>query len=204
MPVTRKQKNKTRRSREADMISDLENMDVMRGSSHYEREDREFGNSLRKLESPSNDALVDHNSNFHFNSTENDISWCTGNGRSSGETDSSSELNRLSGDLNQRITQEVNGLMSIVSMQIQSAINEAVNEHVLSQIQAYLRSINEQPPQKGWNFPGEIPERKSENALNRNARSTSGDELLRYVNHNKKEKDTPYSSIRKQRENLAQ
>ena len=38
--------------------------------SHYEREDIEYGNSVRRLESPSNDALVDHNSNTHSNSGE--------------------------------------------------------------------------------------------------------------------------------------
>ena len=64
MPVTIKQKSKTRKSREADMISDLENMDVLIENSHYERADSEFGNSIRRPESPSYDALVDHNSNI--------------------------------------------------------------------------------------------------------------------------------------------
>ena len=44
MPTTRKQKTTARRSREADMLSDLENMDVMPGNDHVEREDIEFGN----------------------------------------------------------------------------------------------------------------------------------------------------------------
>ena len=42
MRVTRKQKNKARSSREADMISDLKNMDVMIRSSHYERREANF------------------------------------------------------------------------------------------------------------------------------------------------------------------
>ena len=41
-----------------------------------------------------------------------------GNGESSGEIDSSSELNRLSGELNQRKAQEMNGLMISVSMPV--------------------------------------------------------------------------------------
>ena len=69
MPVTRKQTCKPRRSREADdMISDEENMDVMIGSSNYEREDCEFGNSIRRPESLSYDPRIDHNSNAHSNS----------------------------------------------------------------------------------------------------------------------------------------
>ena len=56
MPTTRKQKNYARRSRKAEMLSDEENMDVMLGSNHYEREGSEFGNSIRRPESPSSDA----------------------------------------------------------------------------------------------------------------------------------------------------
>ena len=39
------------------MISDLEKMEVMIGSSRF---DTEIGNSVRRPESPSFDALVDH------------------------------------------------------------------------------------------------------------------------------------------------
>ena len=63
MPVTREQMNKDRRSRVADMISDLENKDVMIWSGHFEIEISEFGNSVRRPESPSYEALTDHNSN---------------------------------------------------------------------------------------------------------------------------------------------
>ena len=52
------QKSKARRSREADMISDLENIDVMIGSGHSEKEDSEIGNSVRRPESPTNAALI--------------------------------------------------------------------------------------------------------------------------------------------------
>ena len=35
MPLTRSKKAKTRRSREVDILSDIENMDVMLGSGEY-------------------------------------------------------------------------------------------------------------------------------------------------------------------------
>ena len=63
------------------MISDFENLDVMIGSSHYEREDSEFGNSVRTPESLSYDALVNHNSNTHSNSSENSFRGFAGNGQ---------------------------------------------------------------------------------------------------------------------------
>ena len=118
------------------MISGLENMDVMIGSSLYEREGSEFGNSVRRPESRSNDTLVDHNSNNHSNSRENEIRAFAGNGQISEEISANNEMNRLTGKLNQRIAQEINGLMSSVSMQMQRVINQAIKEQVVPQMQA--------------------------------------------------------------------
>ena len=106
-------------------------------------------------ESPRYDALTDHNSNNHSNSRKNENRGFAGNDRSSGAINSSSELHRLSGESNGRLTQKMNGLMTSVSVQIQRAIHEAINEQVLPQTQASLRSVNGQPPQRGWNLPGE-------------------------------------------------
>ena len=49
------------------MMSDLASMDIMIGSGHYDREDSEIGNSVKRPESPSYDVLIDHNSNCHSN-----------------------------------------------------------------------------------------------------------------------------------------
>ena len=92
MPVTN-----ARRSRELDMISDLENMDVTIGSGNYGREESVFGNSVRRPGSTCCDAIIDHNSNSH-STRERMIS--------ENEVDSGSQLKGLSGDLNQGITQE--------------------------------------------------------------------------------------------------
>ena len=47
MPTTRKQQSRARKSREADMLSDIENMDVLLDTNHFEREESEFSNSVR-------------------------------------------------------------------------------------------------------------------------------------------------------------
>ena len=65
-------------------------------------------------------------------------------------------------ELNQRKLQEMNALMNSVSLKIQRAMNEAMNEQVLPHLESYFRSVNGQPPHRGWNIPGERPERKSE------------------------------------------
>ena len=82
-------------------------------------------------------------------------------------------MNRLSGELNQRIIQEVNDLISSVRSQIQMTISEAINDHVLPQIQANLKSRQEQVPRMGWNVPAERPE--IEEAFNRKFRSSFKD-----------------------------
>ena len=104
MPVTRKQKNKASVSREADSILDLKNMDVLIGYSHFEREGSEFGNSVGRPESPSYDALKDHNSNFYSNPRENVIRESGSNGQISGEASSSYEFSKLSRKMTQWIT----------------------------------------------------------------------------------------------------
>ena len=71
------------------MISDLEKLDVMIGNCHYEKEDSEYGNSVRRPESRSYDALIDHNSNNHSNSRMNETKGFAGNRQMSGEINSS-------------------------------------------------------------------------------------------------------------------
>ena len=77
----------------------------------------------------------------------------------------------------------MNSLMNSVSLQIQRIINEAINEPVLPELQAYLRSVNRQPPHRGWNLLGERPERNFEDTFSRKVRSSSRDELLWNLNH---------------------
>ena len=73
------------------MISDLEKMDVMIGNCPYEKEDSEYGNSVRRPESRSFDALIDHNSNNQSNSrmNENGTKEFADNRQMSGEIKSS-------------------------------------------------------------------------------------------------------------------
>ena len=86
---SKKVKSKIGRSKEADMISDLETFGVMIGSCHYEKADSEFGNSVRRPESRSYDALIDHNSNSHSKTRESKTKGFAGNRQLSGEINSS-------------------------------------------------------------------------------------------------------------------
>ena len=78
--------------------------------------------------------------NSRSNSHETEIRTYAQNKHNSRETDSDSELKRLSGEINQKITQEMSAFMSSVSSQIQKAVNKAVRDQILPQIQASLRA----------------------------------------------------------------
>ena len=116
MPTTRKQKSKVRKSKEADMLSDSENMDIMLGTNLFEREESELSNSIRRPGSPCYNALVNNDSNSHCNSRENEIRGFASHSHNSGGTESSGEFNRLTVELNQRITEEMDELMSSVGI----------------------------------------------------------------------------------------
>ena len=78
----------------------------------------------------------------------------------------------------------MNDLMSSVSTQIQRAINEAMNEQVLPQIQATLRFGPGQVPNRRSEVQARRPECRSEEVLNRNFRSSFWDELFRDFDRN--------------------
>ena len=94
----------------------------------------------RKRDSPCYDTSVNQNTNSHSNSLEAELRTYTQNVQKFRGTDSNCVLNRLSGELNQRRTQEMGDFMSTVSSHIQRAINEAISDQMLPQIQNTIES----------------------------------------------------------------
>ena len=174
MPTTRKQK-KARKSRGLEMLSDIENLDIMLGENHFGAQERE--GSL-------NSNLPRRSRSFACN--ESDIE--DGNGgrprrnidsrmnaecdRNSITGDSSAEINRLSSDLNSRISREKDEMMNSVSVQIQRAINDAISTQVLPQIQNVIMARSGHRARKGWDVPSERPVLNSEVQRDLNAKSS--------------------------------
>ena len=152
MPTTREQK-KARKSREQDMLSDDENLDIMLGGNSLDREESISTNLGRRPESPCYGKLLNQNGQSHSNSREAETSSYARNGHSAREVDSSSQYNRLLGESNQMSSQEMRDFMSTVISQIQKAINEAINDQILPQIQVTLRSGQGQMPERRWEVP---------------------------------------------------
>ena len=64
MPTTRKQK-KTRKSRGLEMLSDIENLDILLGGDHFEREESEDRNLARRPESVNCNASENNEENLY-------------------------------------------------------------------------------------------------------------------------------------------
>ena len=178
MPNTRKQK-KARKSRGVEMLSDIENLDIMLGGNHLERGESEFSDSIRRPNSPNCNALEDDEEDNYLNSRENRSSNSANYGLNSAGTDSSAEINRISGELNLKISKEMDEVINSVSVHIERAINDAISNQVLPQIQNALSAGSGPVTQKGWNILAERPERITEDSSNLKTRSSSKSESLR-------------------------
>ena len=131
MPSTRKQRAKERRSRQIDIMSDAENLDVMLGS--YPRNDLENDfdrNDEMDLESNRTRAdLAQNNEDFRLllNSNSREIS------------ESTVETMRL---VNSEVTKKIDELRRELNSQLVDAINSAITEKVLPDIRNMVTSQN--------------------------------------------------------------
>ena len=173
MPTTRKQK-KARKSRGLETLSDIENLDIMLGENHF---------STREREGSLNSNLARRSRSFASNESENEDgkmgrNWRNFNSRTNTQRDrnsvtgnSSAEINRLSSELNSRISREMDEMMNSVSVQIQRAISDAISTQVLPQIQNVIMAGSGHGTRKGWGAPPERPELISEVQRNLNAKN---------------------------------
>ena len=173
MPTTRKQK-KARKSRGLEMLSDIENLDIMLGENHFSTREREGSlnsnlprrsRSFGSNESENEDGNVDRNQRNNNSRTNTDCD------RNSFTGNSSAEINRLSSELNSRISRELDEMMNSVSVQIQRVISDAISTQVLPQIQNVIMAGSGHGTKKGWAVPSERPEPISEVQRNLNAKS---------------------------------
>ena len=173
MPTTRKQK-KARKSRGLEMLSYIENLDIMLVENHFTSREREGSlnsnlpgrpRSFASNESENEDGNmgeIERNISSRTN-TERDRNSITGN--------SSAEINRLSSELNSRNSRKMDEMMNSVSVQIQRAISDAISTQVLPQIQNIMKVGSGHGTRKGWDVPAERPELISEVQRNLNAKN---------------------------------
>ena len=132
MPSTRKQKVKERCSRQLDMMSDVENVDIMLGS--FSRDDEE--NAISE-----NGVNLDSGSNRPHQSSnvigEDFRSLLNTNSRENSEI--SIETTRMiNEEISNQISRKLNEIKNSVNNQIQDAISSAITEKILPSIQITL------------------------------------------------------------------
>ena len=161
------------------MLSDIENLDIMLGENHF---------NARERDGSLNSNLPRRSGSFISNESENDeesthrdqrvINPGTSADldRNSVTANSSAEINRLSSELNSRISREMVEMTNSASVQIQRAINEAISNQVLPQIQNVIMAGSKHVTRTGWNVPAERPEPNPEIKRNLNAKNNPRNE----------------------------
>ena len=131
MPSTRKRKAKERRSRQVDIMSDLENVDVMVGS--YSRNDEGNDQSENELKLDSESSSLQRNSNI----TGEDFRSLLTNSRENSEI--TIETTRLiNEEISNQMSRRLNEIKISLNSQIQDAITTAIASSVLPSIQKTL------------------------------------------------------------------
>ena len=132
MPSTRKQKAKERRSRQLDMLSDVENVDIMLGS--YSRDDEENNVSENEVNLDSGSSRPQQSSNVIG---EDFRSLLNTNSRENSEI--TIETTRLiNEEISHQMSRKLNEIKTSLNSQIQDAITAAITSTVLPSIQNTL------------------------------------------------------------------
>ena len=145
MPTTRKQK-KARKSRGLEILSDIENLDIMLGENHFNdtrRDESLDGTSIRRQESIITNNLENEEMDLHSDHRNLGIGTSTGYDRNSASIDSQAEINKLSSELNSRISREMDVMMDSVSSQIQRAISDAINNQICPRFKTSLWPVQD-------------------------------------------------------------
>ena len=157
------------------MLSDIENIDIMLGENHFKARERDGSlnsNLPRRSRSFASTESENENGNVGRNQRNDHSRTNTEYDQNSVTANSSAEINRLSSELNSRISREMDEMMTSVSVQIQRAISDAISTQVLPQIQNVIMAGSGHGTRKGWDVPPERPELNSEVQRNLNAKNS--------------------------------
>ena len=106
MSTTRKQK-RARNSRGLEMLSDIGNLVIMLGERHSEREESVDSNSAKRPKRANSNVLENNEENMYLDHREMGLGNDGDPGQNCTSANSNAELNRLSSELNSRISREM-------------------------------------------------------------------------------------------------
>ena len=131
MPSTRKQNAKNRRSRQLDIMFDVENVDVLQGSylrndeNNASEDEMNLDSGSNRPQQISNVIGEDFRSLLNTNSREN-----------SQVTIDTTRM--ISDEISNQISRRLNEIKTSINFQIQDAISDAITERILPSIQNSL------------------------------------------------------------------
>ena len=102
-------------------MSDLENLNVMKDSSHYQSEESDFDDLTIRPYSQNRENSAKRNSNSNPNSRRKETRGFAWNAHSTSSICSNKDLKCPTGEINYRITLEPNGWIDSFNLQIQNA-----------------------------------------------------------------------------------
>ena len=133
MPSTRRQKAKARKSREMDMMSDMDNLDIMLGNGNSNPIERELAEAIDQ-----SSVHSDSETNLYQRDEYGSFSHENGERR---QNDVRQSFETFSNEFNLRLSQEMDSMMAMVHNQINRAISTAISEKVLPEIQNIVSSM---------------------------------------------------------------
>ena len=138
MPSTRRQKAKARKSRELDMLSDYDNMDVMLGDGNSNSIERELDSLINVPDGRRDYGPFPNREN---SSQENEIRDINNQNEPVREERLVESINTLSSEMNARMSREMETMMDFMQNQISRAINCAISERIIPEIQNMVGNL---------------------------------------------------------------
>ena len=134
MPSSRRQKAKARRSREMDMLSDYDNLDVMLGIENNNPIERELADAIDQSSAHGDaDTNMYHGNEYRDYLHENEPLR---------QNEVRQPFEVFSSEFNLRLPQEMDSMMSMMRSQINRAITTAIAERVIPEIQNIANSMS--------------------------------------------------------------
>ena len=134
MPSIRRQKARARKSREMDMTSDLDNLDILLGNGNDNPIERELASATEQssVQGDAENGIPQRNDHREFDYENNPRR----------QNDVRQSFETFSNEFNLRLSQEMDSMMSMVHNQINRAISTAISERVIPEIQNIVSSMS--------------------------------------------------------------
>ena len=133
MPSTRKQKAKSRKSREMDILFEYDNMDVMLGRDNFNSIERELDEMT-----PEGHQDTQSLPNRGSSSQVNEMRVIENRYGSVRQERVSESFKILSDEMNARFSREMDSMMDLMQSEINRAISSDINDRVIPEIQSLI------------------------------------------------------------------